>query len=125
VDPSLKVVIYVPPSRLYTAKLKRARLEGIKEGVAEAHRMATRGDIWGALTLNGLLYSCALKQDLRPTLEALSAGVLAAGITGTGPATVAVAEVGSAVRIAKAWRKHPGRVILSGPARKGGAVEAR
>jgi shikimate kinase len=118
VDPSLKVVIYVPPFKLYTAKLRHARLESIREGVAEAHRMVIRGDIWGALTLNGLLYSCVLKQDLQPTLEALSAGALAAGITGTGPATVAVAEVDSAVRIAKTWRKRPGRVILSGPARK-------
>jgi shikimate kinase len=123
VDSSLKVVVYIPPFKLYTAKLRRARLDGIKEGVAEAHQMAVRGDIWGALTFNGLLYSSALKHDIRPTLEALSAGALAAGITGTGPATIAVADVDAAVSIAKIWRKRRGRVILSGPARKGGTVE--
>lgn len=123
VNPSLKVVIYVPPSKYYTSKLRGANLSKIKEGVEEAHRMALRGDVWGALTFNGLLYSSALKHDTQPTLEALSAGALAAGITGTGPATVAVADPDSAADIAKIWRKRPGKIILTSPARKGGMVE--
>jgi shikimate kinase len=125
VDPSLGVVVLVPPSKLYTKKLKGARLEGIREGIREAHRMAAGEDVWGALTLNGLLYANALGHDIRPTLEALSAGALGAGITGTGPATVAVADVNSAARIAGLWRKKRGKVILTKPARKGVVVEAR
>jgi shikimate kinase len=123
VNPSLRVVIHVPPSKLYTAKLKGVSLAKIKAGVEEAHKLAVGGKVWDALTFNGLLYSSALGHDVGPTMEALSAGALAAGITGKGPATVAVADVDSAVKIAKVWAKRPGKVILTRAARKGGVVE--
>ncbi len=122
VDPSLKVVIYVPPSRFYTSKLKGVILKEIEEGAEVAHRLASSGKIWDALTLNGLLYSSALKQDPAPALEALANGALAAGLTGTGPATVAVAEEGPASKIAVKWRNRRGRVILTSPTRKGWMV---
>ncbi len=122
VDPSLKVVVYVPLSRFYTSKLKGVSLKGIEEGADVAHELASRGRIWDALTLNGLLYSSALQQDPSPALEALANGALAAGLTGTGSATVAVAKEGPASKIALKWRNRQGRVILISPARKGWVV---
>lgn len=122
VDPRLRVVIHVPPAKSYTSEVKRARLESIKSGAQVAHGMALRGQIWEALTLNGLLYSSALGQNPLPALEAIARGALAAGLTGTGPATVAVAKPAAASAIARAWRARPGKVIITKPAvRSGGA----
>ncbi len=115
VDPKLRVVIYVPSSRSYTSEVNRARLNHIRDGVELAHRMAISGKIWEAMTLNGLLYSGALGQSPLPALEAMAKGALAAGLTGTGPATVAVAEQAVANNIAQAWRARPGRVLITKP----------
>ncbi|MDI6642564.1 MAG: shikimate kinase [Candidatus Hodarchaeaceae archaeon] len=123
VDPKLKVVIYVPPSRSYTSKINRARLRPIRAGVELAHCMALRGEVWGALTFNGLLYSSALGQDPLPALEAMARGALAAGLTGTGPATVAIAKPAAANAIERAWRARPGKVIVTKPTVKGAQVE--
>lgn len=123
VDPKLKVLIYMPPGRSYTSKVNRARLGAIRSGVEVAHNMALRGKVWGALTLNGLLYSNALGQDPLPALEAMARGAIAAGITGTGTATVAVAKLAAASAIERAWRARPGKVIITKPAVKGAQVK--
>jgi shikimate kinase len=123
VDPRLKVLVYIPPAKFYTSKVKRAQLGPIREAVEVVHRMALKGKIFDALTLNGLLYSSALGHDPMPALEALAKGALAAGLTGTGPATVALAEPDLADELKQVWRVRPGRVILTKPAVKGGRVE--
>jgi shikimate kinase len=123
VDPKLKVLVHVPPAKFYTSKVRRAQVEPIREAVEAVHRMALRGEIFDALTLNGLLYSSALGQDPMPALEALANGALAAGMTGTGPATVAVAEPDAADEIGRAWQARPGRIIKTEPAVKGGRIE--
>ena len=123
VGPGLKVLIHVPPTKLYTSKVELALVKPIRRAVEIAHSMALRGDIWGALTLNGILYSGALGQDPTPALEAMARGALAAGLTGTGPATVSVAKPDVAEAIRKAWRARPGRIIITRPAVKGARVE--
>ena len=122
VDPKLKVVIHVPPSKIYTKELRKVKLDSIQHGVNAAHGMAMKGEVWGAMILNGMLYSSALGLDATPAIEALAKGAVASGITGTGPATVAVAERDIAEEIADAWRKRPGGVILTSPATKGAGM---
>ncbi len=123
IDPKLKAVIYVPRGRSYTSKVNRAQLKPIRSGVEVAHRMALRGKVWEALTFNGLLYSSALDQDPLPTLEAMAKGALAAGLTGTGPATVAIAKPSAVNAIECAWRRRQGRVIITKPTVKGAQAE--
>ncbi len=124
VDPKLKAVLYVPRSKSYTSKINQAQLRQIKSGVEVAHRMAIQGRFWEALSFNGLLYSSALDQDPLPALEAMAKGALAAGLTGTGPATVAVAKSNTAKAIERVWRARPGKVIITKPSVKGGVVES-
>jgi shikimate kinase len=124
VDPRLKVVVHVPPRKFYTSKAGSVDLSPIRASIDAVHKMALRGDVWSALTINGLLYSSALGQDPMPALVAISKGALAAGLTGTGPATVAVARAGDAVPVAKALRVWPGRIIITSPAVEGSRVEA-
>jgi len=123
VDPKLKVLIYVPPTKFYTSEVRRAQFKPIREAVEVVHRTALRGKILEALTLNGLLYSIALGQDPMPALEALANGALAAGMTGTGSATVAVAKPAAADAIERAWQARPGKVIITKPTVKGARVE--
>jgi shikimate kinase len=123
VDPKLMVVVHVPPTKFYTAKVSSRDLRNIRGPVESVHRMALRGDIWKALTLNGLLYSTALGHDPMIAIVALSKGALAAGLTGTGSATVAVAEPEKVVDIVRAWRDWPGRILITRPAVEGARVE--
>ena len=123
VDPRLKVVVQVPPKKFYTAKASSVALKPIKGPVEAVHRMALRGDIWEALTINGLLYSSALGQDPMPAIIAMSKGALAAGMTGTGPATVAVVKADDAAAVATSLRAWPGRVIITNPAVNGARIE--
>lgn len=120
---NLKVAIFIPPSKIYTSSLAKKNLNPIKNSVEEAHRLVLSGKIWEAMVLNGLAYSFALKQEPGPTLEALRSGVLGSGLTGTGPATVAVGDIDSIVKTLRFWKKRRGRIILTTPAQMGARVE--
>lgn len=122
-DPRLRVLVYVPPGKLHTAEVDRAMVKPLAKLVDLAHELALSGDVMRALTLNGLLYSCALGHDGSIALEALRAGALAAGLTGTGPAVVAIAKPGDVDKIKEAWRGKPGRIIVTKPSREGARVE--
>lgn len=125
VDPELRVIILKPPAKCYTSKVPMRRVKSIRKFVEVAHDQALRGNIFGALTLNGLLYSEALGYDPTIALDALGAGALAAGLTGTGPAVVAVAEPRDVQRIKKEWKKRPGEIIVTRPSVEGARVEGR
>lgn len=123
-DPELRVVVHAPPVRFHTSGLDPSWVKPIARFVNIAHRQAVRGNVLGALTLNGLLYSSALGYGEELTLEALRSGALAAGLTGTGPAVVAIAKPKKAKNIIKKWQRRPGRVILTKPSQVGARVEA-
>lgn len=125
IDPKLDVLIYVPPSKLHTSRVDVSRTKPLAKFVDIAHRYALDGNIFGALTLNGLLYSSAFGHDVTIAFDAMKAGALAAGLTGTGPAVVAIAKPNNTQDIKEAWRGRPGRVILTKPNIKGARVEAR
>ena len=117
VDEGLDVLIYVPPTKLYTSDVNVGRVKPIKRFVEMIHKIAFQNP-FGALTLNGLVYCHALGHDPMPVFDALSCGALAAGLSGKGPAFVAVAEPEVTPRIKKLWGKRVGRVLLTKPARR-------
>ncbi len=123
VDPKLRVLVYLPPGRSYTGKLDVERTKLIAELVEVVHGRAMSGDVFGALTLNGLLYSSALGYDIGPALEALKLGAVAAGLTGTGPAVVAICKLQKARRLKEEWGSMPGKVVETRPSLDGAKVE--
>lgn len=123
VDPELDVVIHVPNYKFPTASVDVEKVRPIAGLVEVAHRQAMLGNVLGALTLNGMLYSYALGHDPDIALEALRAGAIAAGLTGTGPAVVAVSRRENTKNVVRAWGRRGGRVIPTKPAREGGRVE--
>ncbi|MDI6820195.1 MAG: shikimate kinase [Candidatus Hodarchaeaceae archaeon] len=125
VDPKLRVLIHVPPAKLHTARVDVERTKLLSKFVEAAHKQALGGDILGALTLNGLLYSCALGHDQDIALDALKMGALAAGLTGTGPAVVAIARPGDVGRVKRIWQKRPGRIVVTRPSIEGARMEVK
>ncbi len=123
VDPGLEVLVHLPPRKLYTSQVRREALVSIRGMVGELHRQALLGNLWGAMTVNGLLYSSVLGHDPSVALEALSLGALAAGLTGKGPATVAVCEPSRTKRIKEAWERREGGVLVTRPSSSGAEVK--
>jgi len=58
-----------------------------------------------------LLYAAALHLDPQPALDALEAGALASGLSGKGPAVVAVTQEKNINRIVKAWTAYDGEIL--------------
>lgn len=106
-----EVLILLPSRKAYTYSANVNRMKLIAPLVELAFQEALKGNYWKALTLNGVLYSAALGYDPQPTLDALKAGALAAGLSGKGPATVAVTRAGEGDRVAEAWRDHEGEIL--------------
>lgn len=123
IDPSLKVVIFVPPTKLYTSKVDISSFRDIRDLVDIAHKQAILGNIFGAMVLNGLAYSHALKHDPLIALEALSKGALAAGLTGKGPAVAAIAYPEDVENIKNVWKRRGGRIIVTTPSKGGARIE--
>jgi shikimate kinase len=63
------------------------------------------------MVLNGLLYSLALGYDASIALDALASGAVSAGLSGTGPAVVAVTAEENIDRIKESWEKYEGRIM--------------
>ncbi|MEM1922431.1 MAG: shikimate kinase [Nitrososphaerota archaeon] len=108
----LSVAILVPERKTYTREFRKELLTPIKELVSEAFRIAERGDYWRAMTLNGLLHAAALNINPQPILDALRAGALGAGVSGTGPAIAAVAPSPLIKPVREALSMHGSQVVV-------------
>ncbi|MBN2250812.1 MAG: shikimate kinase [Candidatus Altiarchaeota archaeon] len=119
----LKVVIHVPDKKSYTADVDVKKTKLLSSEISVAWDEALKGGIYKAMNLNGLLYSAALGFDPKPAIAALEAGAVAAGLSGKGPAVVALTrnDPGS---ITEAWKEYGGKVIETGiNNRKAGMVK--
>jgi shikimate kinase len=63
------------------------------------------------LTLNGLIYSSAIGYDSSIAVDALVAGALASGLSGTGPAVSAVVLEENVEQVKDAWQKREGEIL--------------
>ncbi len=110
----VRIIALVPPRKTHTSKLDRAKFAPIRNMIDLAYREARTGNIWNALTLNGLAYQAVIGEDPRPSIAALDAGALGAGLSGKGPAIVAAAEETDVPRVKEALAKFEGRVLEMG-----------
>ena len=113
VPEGIRIIILVPPRQ--TGSLDRSRFAPIKRISELAYNEASNGHVWDALTLNGLALSAVLGEDPRPALSAIEAGALGAGLSGKGPAVVAVAEEKCSKKVREAFEKFDGRIIETEP----------
>ena len=118
--PGLEVVVLVPEGKSYSGQADVATMKLLGHQVEIAHREALEGDILKAMTLNGIIYCASIGYDPTPALRALEAGALAAGLSGKGPAFVALAEDGN--RISKVWQDLGGTVLMTKTDNQGSRV---
>jgi shikimate kinase len=105
------ILIYMPDKKSLTRDADVARMKLLAPWVKLAFKEALKGNIHHALTLNGFLYCTALHYNPDIALDALEAGAIAAGLSGTGPSFVAIADDNTSPLIMDAWKSYPGKVI--------------
>jgi len=76
-----------------------------------AFDFAKNKDHFKALNLNGLLYASTLGFDSSIAIDALQAGAIASGLSGTGSSFVAVCNENSVDDVNDAWSRLEGRVL--------------
>lgn len=106
----MSVVVFVPEKRIYTRETDVQRMRLFKREADVIWNMALNGDLYTAMTLNGLLYSGILEQQAEIAMSAFDAGAIAAGLSGTGPAVVALTKR-DPDRIATQWHAFDGKIM--------------
>ncbi len=112
-DEDLSVLFYVPAKKVYTSGSDVKRMKRVAPLVETVYKEAVKGKYWSALTLNGLIYSSALGYDPSIAVDALMAGALASGLSGTGPAVTAVVSDEKIDRVKGAWQTYEGDILQS------------
>jgi shikimate kinase len=105
------ILIYMPDKKSLTAQSDVSKMKLLSPYVKLAFDQALKGDIYKALTLNGLLYCAALEFNPNIALDALSAGAIAAGLSGTGPSFVAITDDNALDDVLNAWKSYDGEII--------------
>ena len=107
------VLVYMPNfySKSGDSDVERMRL--LSPLVEEAFRLACDKKLFDALNLNGLVYAATLGFNSKIAVDALSAGALASGLSGTGSAFIAIVEEECIDDVKTAWESYEGRIIES------------
>ena len=107
----LKVLFFVPAKKTYTASSDVKRMKAMASAVKVAYNEALNGNYWAALIINGLIFSAALGYDPSIAVDALAAGALASGLSGTGPAVSAVVSDEKIDLVKEAWQSREGEIL--------------
>lgn len=102
--PGLMAVVQIPKRLITKPSLASKDFAPIRDQVDEAYRRALAGDYFHALEMNSAAYAPLLEIDEAPAKRARAAGAVAAGITGAGPAIVALVKPTHVDAVAEAMR---------------------
>lgn len=107
----LPVLVYMPNFISKSGSSDVNKMKLMSPLVETAFEIAKNKNYFKALNLNGLIYAAALGFDSSIAIEALNAGALASGLSGTGSSFVAICEEDKIDDIKEAWSLLDGRVI--------------
>ncbi len=105
------VLVYMPNFYSKSGDSNPERMKLLAPLVETAFNFAKQKDYFKALNLNGLIYSATLGFDSTIAVDALEAGAIASGLSGTGSSFVAVVGEESIDDVKESWSKYDGRVI--------------
>lgn len=105
------ILIYMPNFYSKSGDSNPDRMKLLAPLVETAFDFAKQKDYFKALNLNGLIYSATLGFDSTIAIDALQAGAIASGLSGTGSSFVAIADDSSVDDVAEAWSGYEGQVI--------------
>ncbi|MGD9963114.1 MAG: shikimate kinase [Thermoplasmata archaeon] len=92
IDPALSIIIHVPDRRISKASVKGLDFSPARPDIERALEHAMAGEYAKAIELNSRACSRVLGLDEEVAELARSNGAVAAGVSGTGPATVVLAR---------------------------------
>ncbi len=84
------VILAISMEEIPKGDIDRGRFMLLAPAAEVALRLVGSGKYAEAMTLNGMLVTSALHLDMKPVMDSLKAGALAAGVTGTGPSLAAL-----------------------------------
>lgn len=105
------ILVYMPDYYSKSGDSNPERMKLLAPLVETAFDFACKKDYFKALNLNGLIYSATLGFDSTIAIDALEAGAIASGLSGTGSSFVAIASQDSIDDIKYSWDKYQGKVI--------------
>ncbi len=88
----LMAVVQIPKRVITKSSLAAKDFAPIRPQVEHAYRLALQGDYFHAIEVNSAAYAPILEVDEAPARRARAAGAMAAGITGAGPAILALVK---------------------------------
>jgi len=89
---NLRVVLHVPEEKIRKEGLSSETFSKVRDMYSQVEEMVRDSRYIEAITLNGRLCSEALGLDTEVSEKAIKAGAIAAGLTGTGPATAILTD---------------------------------
>jgi shikimate kinase len=98
----LMAVVQIPRRSITKPSLVAKDFSPIRAQVDEAYRLALQGEYFRALEVNSAAYAPILEVDETPARRARAAGAMAAGITGAGPAILALVKPAHVEAVAQA-----------------------
>ena len=107
---NLFAIIFLPRA---TRRGNISKLSTMSDLFGQAFKLATAGEYWEAMNLNGMLLSTGLSAEYEPVIGAIKKGALAASISGNGPAVAAVSYEEDVEDIKAAFDNFNGSVIVS------------
>lgn len=105
------ILVYMPNFYSKSGDSNPERMKLLSPLVETAFSFARKRDYFKALNLNGLIYSATLGFDSTIAIDALQAGAIASGLSGTGSSFVAVVCEDSIDDVKEAWSKYDGNVL--------------
>ncbi len=105
------ILVYMPNFYSKSGDSNPARMKLLSPLVETAFGFAKQKEYFKALTLNGLIYSATLGFDATIAIDALEAGAIASGLSGTGSSFVAVVDNDVIDDVEESWGKYEGNVI--------------
>ena len=105
------ILVYMPNFYSKSGDSNPERMKLLSPLVETAFGFAKDRNYFKALNLNGLIYSATLGFDSAIAVDALEAGAIASGLSGTGSSFVAVVGPDSIDDVKESWSKYEGKVI--------------
>ena len=105
------ILVYMPNFYSKSGDSNPERMKLLSPLVETAFSFAKDRNYFKALNLNGLIYSATLGFDSAIAVDALEAGAIASGLSGTGSSFVAVVGPDSIDDVRESWSKYEGQVI--------------
>ena len=105
------ILIYMPNFYSKSGDSNPERMKLLAPLVETAFEFAKQKDYFKAMNLNGLIYAATLGFDSTIAVDALQAGAIASGLSGTGSSFVAVVDDDSIDDVEQSWAKYEGQVI--------------